>query len=113
MSTAADVYMYALLHGWRSALPLALHVAQSPVRLQGWCDYDSRPYFRGPPTPLKSSLELPKFSLPNDTHHPLKTAGIPGFWTRYAQLETTHPQKSASSSQDPHLPTLLRILRSG
>jgi hypothetical protein len=58
-------------------------------------------------------MELPKFSLPNDTHHPLKTAGIPGFWTRYAQLETTHPQKSASSSQDPHLPTLLRILRFG
>jgi hypothetical protein len=54
---------------------------------------DSRPYFRGPPTPLKSSLELPKFSSPSDTHHPLKTAGIRGFWKRYARLETTHPPK--------------------
>jgi hypothetical protein len=70
-------------------------------------------YFRRPPTPLKSSLELPKFSLPSetsDTHHPLKTAGIRGFWPRYARLETPTPQKSASGSQDPHLPTLLRIL---
>eukprot|EP01047_Picozoa_sp_COSAG01_P013980 COSAG01_NODE_671_length_14345_cov_229.934728_8_plen_122_part_00 len=38
--------------GWLAA------VAQGPVRLQGWCNYDSRPDFRGPPTPLKSSLEL-------------------------------------------------------
>jgi hypothetical protein len=74
---------------------------------------DSRPYFRGPPTPLQSSLELPKFSLPSDTHHPLKTAGIRGFWLRYSCTRGWRPptpQKSASSSQDPHLPTLMRIL---
>jgi hypothetical protein len=67
--------------------------SRGPVHLQGWRNYDSRPDFRGPPTPLKSSLELPKFSLPSDTHHPLKTAGIRGFWPRYARLETTHPPK--------------------
>jgi hypothetical protein len=61
--------------------------------IDNYSNYDSRPYFRGPPTPLKSSLELPKFSLPSDTHHPLKTAGIRGFWPRYARLETTHPPK--------------------
>jgi hypothetical protein len=54
--------------------------------------------------PPKTSLELPKFSLPSDTHHPLlKTAGIRGFWPRYARLETPHPHP-------PHLTTLLRIL---
>jgi hypothetical protein len=26
--------------------------AQGPVRLPGWCNYDHRPYFAGPPTPL-------------------------------------------------------------
>jgi hypothetical protein len=28
-----------------------------------------------------------------DTHHPLKTARIRGFWPRYARLKTPHPPK--------------------
>jgi hypothetical protein len=42
-----------VLDYWKSTVWLL-----GPVRLQGWCNYDSRPYFRGPPTPLKSSLEV-------------------------------------------------------
>jgi hypothetical protein len=66
---------------------------QGPVRLPGWCNYDHRPYFAGPPTPLKSSVELQNSACRVDTYHPLKTVGIRGFWPRYARLETTHPPK--------------------
>jgi hypothetical protein len=88
---------------------------QGPVRLPGWCNYDHRPYFAGPPSPLKSSLELQNSACRVDTYHPLKTVGIRGFWPRYARLETTHPPKVGQrqpGSTHPHLPTLMRILRS-
>jgi hypothetical protein len=64
-----------------------------PVRLPGWCNYDHRPYFARPPTPLKSSVELQNSACRVDTYHPLKTVGIRGFWPRYARLKTTHPPK--------------------
>ena len=48
--------------------------------------------FEDHPTP-KILSGAPKFSLPSDTHPPLKTAGMRGFWPRYARLETTHPPK--------------------
>eukprot|EP01049_Picozoa_sp_SAG25_P004641 SAG25_NODE_296_length_10244_cov_67.215081_3_plen_159_part_00 len=83
----------------------ALLSLQGPVRLPGWCNYDHRPYFAGPPTPLKSSVELQNSARRMDTYHPLKTVEIRGFWPRYATrtlLRPPTPQNSASGSQDPH-----------
>ena len=77
---------------------------QGPVRLQGWCNYDCRPFFTRPPTPLKSSVELQNSACRVDTYPPLKTVGFRGFWPRYARLKTTHPPK-VSQRQPGSTPT--------
>ena len=77
---------------------------QGPVRLQGWCNYDCRPFFARPPTPLKSSVELQNSACRVDTYPPLKTVGFRGFWPRYARLKTTHPPK-VSQRQPGSTPT--------